>query len=290
VADLLLIGRDAELQALEASVARGRHTLLVGPVGIGKSHLLRAWQQRRPGALAVDSVKSLRVTLLALCQTLHARQALAGPGGAAGPASGPDGARLLGRLTIRELSDVLVASLHGRGLVVILDQLEGATPATLPTLERLLAEALVVGATSRLTPSCQKLWWAFETIELPPLGRDEVRRLLWALAPRDQITDPAMLEAKILEQASGNPLAVVELVKQVAGRAQVSRQAIRDLHHGAGVRYFDLTPVVLLVGAGIVATRFVALGLDDRDLYVIAGSLGALFLVARYLLFRGGRG
>ena len=130
----------------------------------------------------------------------------------------------------------------------------------------------------------------FDTIELPPLGRDAVRRLLWSLVARDQVADPAMLEAAVLAQAGGNPYAVVELVKQVAGRADVSRQAIRDLHHAAGVRYFDLTPVILVVGAGIIATRFVALGLDDRDLYIIAGCLGAFFVVARYLLFRGSRG
>jgi hypothetical protein len=82
---------------------------------------------------------------------------------------------------------------------------------------------------------------------------------------------------------------VVELVKQVAGEGTVSRQAIRDLHHAAGIRYLDLTPALLLVGAGLVATRFVALGLDDVDLYILAGSLGAVFLVARYWLFRGPR-
>jgi hypothetical protein len=101
---------------------------------------------------------------------------------------------------------------------------------------------------------------------------------------------PRWFEAKVLAQAAGNPYAVVELVKQVSGTPAVSRQAIRDLHHGAGVRYFDLTPAVLLVGAGIIATRFVALGLENRDLYIIAGSLGALLVVARYFLFRGSRG
>jgi hypothetical protein len=290
VADPALIGRAAELERLEANVARRRHTLLVGPVGIGKSHLLRALHARLPEALYVDAVRPLRVTLLALCQTLHARQQLVLADGAAPPAAWPYCARRLGRFNIRELTDVVVAGLHDRAMVLILDQLEGVTPSMLAPLERLLAEALVLGATSRLTPSCQKLWWAFEAIDLPPLARDEVRQLLWSVAVREQITDPAMFEAKVMAQAAGNPYAVVELVKQVAGTPAVGRQAIRDLHHGAGVRYFDLTPVVLLVGAVILATRFVALGLDDRDLYIIAGSLGALFVVARYLLFRGSRG
>jgi hypothetical protein len=261
----------------------------VGPVGIGKSHLLRVLHERRPGALAVDTVKPLRVTLLALCQALHAREALVLPDPDAAELAWADAARRLGRLNIRELTDVLVASLHGRGLTLILDQLEGVTPSMLPALERLMAEAVLVGATNRLTASCQKLWWACDQVEVPPLAADEIRQLLWTLAPRAQVADPEMFEAAVLAQAGGNPYAVGELVKQVAGAPEVSRQAIRDLHHAAGVRYFDLTPVVFLVGAGIVAARFVALGLDDRDLYIIAGSLGALFMVARYLLLRGSR-
>lgn len=258
----------------------------MGPIGCGKSHLLRAVAPTLPRAVYVDQVRPLRVSLLALAQALHARQALRLSDGETPPLPWPECARRLGRLTIPELTAVLAASLHDRQYVLLLDQLEGVTPAMLPALDRLLAEALVLGATRQLTRSCQKLWWAFERIDLPPLSREEARALLWSLADRAQIADPALFEARILAQAGGNPHAVVEMVKQVAGTPAVSRQAIRALQHGAGVRYLDLTPILLLVGAGVVAARFVALGLDDRDLYIIAGSLGALFFVVRYLLLR----
>ena len=45
--ELPLIGRDDERARLLANVARGRHTLLVGPIGAGKTHLLRAVAARR---------------------------------------------------------------------------------------------------------------------------------------------------------------------------------------------------------------------------------------------------
>ena len=282
----LLIGRDAERTRLATNVAKGRHTLLVGPIGIGKSQLLRAVARTLPQALVLDNIRPLRTSLLGLCETLHAQGQLVLPGTTDPSPDWPACARRLTRLTVRELADVVFASLHDREHVLVLDQLEGTTPSVLPTQERLLAETVILGATSQLKPGLQKFWWAFDVIELPPLSREETRQLLWTLADREQVTDPAMFEAKILAQANGNPYAVVELVKQVAGEGPVSRQAIRDLHHGAGVRYLDLTPAVLLVGAGIIIARFVALGLDDRDLYILAGSLGALFVVVRYLLFR----
>jgi hypothetical protein len=283
-----LIGREAERQRLEENVARGRHTLLVGPIGIGKSHLLRAVARALPRAIAVDHVRPVRMSLLALCQTLHAAGDLTVPGLDAATFAWPDCARKLVRLNVRELTDAVVASLHERQYVLVLDQLEGATPSMAPTLERLLGEAVVLGATRQLRPGLQKLWWAFEAVDLAPLARDEARRLLWSVAGPHEVADPTMFEAKVLAQAGGNPHAIVEMARQVASAPRGGLQAIRDLWHGAGVRYLDLTPLLLLVGAGLVAARFIALGLDDRDLYILAGSLGALFFVVRYLLTRRG--
>jgi len=283
--DLLLIGREPELQRLRENVARGRHSLLFGKVGLGKSHLLRVLERELPRSIYLEQIRPLRASLLALCQALHARGELGLPGL---PPDTPwaEGAKKLARLNIRELTDLLVQSLHDRGSVLILDQLEGLTPSMAPAMERLLAEALVLGATSQLKPALQKIWWAFDRIDLAPLTREEARELLWALADPAKISDAAMFENKVLAQANGNPYALVEMVKQVAGVRQVGPQAIRDLSHGAGVHYLDLTPVLLLVGAGILAARFVALGLHDRDLYIIAGSLGAVFFVVRYFLYR----
>jgi len=284
--DLLLIGREAEIQRLRENVARGRPTLLLGPVGLGKSQLLRVLHQALPRSIYLEQIRPLRVSLLALCQALHREHHLILPGLDPASLDWPELSRKLSRLNVRELTEAIAGSLHERGWVLILDQLEGLTPSMAPTLERLLSAALVLGATSQLRPALQKIWWAFDRIPLAPLTREQARQLLWTLADPDQIADPAMFEARVLAQADGNPYALVEMVKQVAGDRPLGLQAIRDLHHGAGVRSLDITPALLLVGAGILAARFVALGLNDQDLYIIAGSLGALFFVARYFVYR----
>jgi hypothetical protein len=55
----------------------------------------------------------------------------------------------------------------------------------------------------------------------------------------------------------------------------------------AGVRYLDFTPVVVVAGALVVGLRYVAIGLGDTSLYVLAGMAAALFLALRIFLFRG---
>jgi hypothetical protein len=281
-----VIGRDTERGRLLANIARGRHTLLVAKIGAGKTYLLRAVAAECPEAVYVPHVQPLRLGLLGLSESLHARGQLVLADGGRVPQAWPECARLLGRVTVRELTAIVVASLRTRPTVLILDQLEAATPAMAPVLEACLESAVVLGATRDCRPGLQKLWWAFERLDLPPLAREEAKALLWASVDRARIPDVALFEAIVLEQAGGNPHAIVEMARQVAGEGPVPLEAIRALQHGAGLRYLDLTPVLLLVAAGLVATRFVALGLDDRDLYILAGTLGALFFVVRVLLTR----
>lgn len=59
------------------------------------------------------------------------------------------------------------------------------------------------------------------------------------------------------------------------------------MQHAAGVRYVDFTPVMVVAGALIVGTRYVAMGLGDTALYVFAGLGAAIFMAVRYFLFRG---
>ena len=257
-----------------------------GRSGRGRRTSSGTWPRRGRRRSTSRTSSRIRLGLLALCEGLHARGQLVLAAGAAVPEAWPECARLLGRVTVRELTAVAVASLRARPTVLILDQLDAATPAMAPVIEACLDVAVVLGATRDCRPGLQKLWWAFERLDLPPLGRDDAKTLLWTLVDRDRIPDAPLFEATILEQAAGNPHAIVDMARQVAGEGPVALEAIRALQHGAGLRYLDLTPLLLLVAAGLVAARFVALGLDDRDLYILAGTLGALFFVVRVLLTR----
>jgi hypothetical protein len=59
------------------------------------------------------------------------------------------------------------------------------------------------------------------------------------------------------------------------------------MRHAAGVRYMDFTPVMLIGVAAVVGTRYLAIGLGDTALYILAGMAAALLIAARFFLFRG---
>jgi hypothetical protein len=196
-----------------------------------------------------------------------------------------DMTRKLTRLRINELSEIVTKSMRDRDYVLILDHLEAVTPTMLSHLDALMGVALVIGAADELKDSARRLWWTFERIEVPPLSREQARELLWQVADRNKIENPQLFETRVLQQAGGNPLAIITMATK-ARTAELSAQEIRGLQHGAGIRYVPLTPILLLVGASIVAARFLALGLDDRDLYILAGFGYAFFSFLRYFIYR----
>lgn len=77
------------------------------------------------------------------------------------------------------------------------------------------------------------------------------------------------------------------MVDDSAKERVVDKRQIREMRHQAGVRYLDFTPVVMVAGAFIIGARYLAIGLGDTELYILAGMAAALFLSLRFFLFKG---
>jgi hypothetical protein len=50
-------------------------------------------------------------------------------------------------------------------------------------------------------------------------------------------------------------------------------------------RYFDITPLILVVGVIFVIMRFIGLGTNDQALYIFGGIAAAIFLGLSRLLY-----
>ena len=91
----------------------------------------------------------------------------------------------------------------------------------------------------------------------------------------------------MVRQSGGVPQAINDMLDSSAKERVVDKRRIREMRHDAGVRYFDFTPVMIVAGAGIVALCYVALGMGDRTIYVMARIGAAMLLAVRMLLAKG---
>jgi len=107
-------------------------------------------------------------------------------------------------------------------------------------------------------------------IELRPLPDYAIRELMEQTALERGIELTPREFARLLERTGGNPL--------LAQRAIEEELLGIDLEAGDHSRYFDITPLIMLVAVVFISTRFIALGTNNQSLYILAGIGGAVFL------------
>ncbi len=252
-------------------IAGRQNALILGPIGIGKTALVREALRSHSAVIWVSNMAPIKAALQEIVQSLVQL----------GRVSAEE-AKSLARLSVPILSRSLSRALEG--CVLVLDRLEQATPSMAPHLEMLLAAPVAIGLATELpsSPKLTRVWWRFQKkIHLQSLSSGESRELFWNHVPRETLPDPRAWERTVSGKGGGNPMAILEL----AAQARQHPEAVGS-DHPAGRREIDLTPGLLLLGAGVIAARFVALGLNDVDTYILAGVGGAFFVVARYFIYR----
>jgi DNA-binding CsgD family transcriptional regulator len=268
----LLVGRDAELAQIESVVGdvarRGSTVRIAGEPGVGKSALLLAGSE-----LAIAhgyTVLSVRATegeahlaFAALYQLLRPvlgridelpaghRAALMSAFGLTEPGAAPANRFFIALAALELLADAAAET----PVLVGVDDLSWLDEASLEAIEfisrRITDEQIVMITTCRLNRPPESTFGS-RLLWLEALGTHEARELLHHRAPNLSPAD----EARVLEAAAGNPLALLELAKAVEQAGESSLLApiplTQRLERTFAVRLDDLEPPVrtaLLVAA-----------------------------------------
>jgi energy-coupling factor transporter ATP-binding protein EcfA2 len=111
---------------------------------------------------------------------------------------------------------------------------------------------------------------------LKPLPDYQIRDLMQAAGADRGINLTDSQIANLQQRSGGNPaLAVKSIDEEYLGL---------DVEVGDRADYFDVTPLLILIGTAFVMLRFFAIGTDNRMLYVFAGMSGALLLGLSYMI------
>jgi energy-coupling factor transporter ATP-binding protein EcfA2 len=299
-----LIGREDLVEKIAREARKGRHLLLVGPVGIGKSAVLEAVLDRL-------LVRQAQVVLhvhdhQAKGQFLELARGLLEAGLLKPSALELDPRlddlepaalewtklrRSVNRLSIRDLTAALVPALHahpGRVLIAV-DDLTAVTPTLVAFWLAILDAAQILACASAKKPTVAKLWWKLAEIEIPPLAPEHARAIArtYLTQTGTLVESPPLFLAHVVQQANGHPQALADLLADASKERLVDKARIREMRHAAGIRYLDFTPVLLVSLASVIGARYLAIGTGDTARYVFAGMLAAVVLSVRVFLVRG---
>jgi energy-coupling factor transporter ATP-binding protein EcfA2 len=298
-----LIGRDELVADLAAEIRKSKHVILTGPVGIGKSAVLKAALEQVGGKLellirlhdhqAKGQFVDMARQMLALGLIGPAELDLPAEFHATPPAQIDWKAirNRVNRMSMRDLTQAIIPALAKSESkpVIAVDDLTSLTPTQMAFWLAIFDHAQVIGCASEKKARVRKLWWKMKEIAVKPLPpnviRDIVRKYIEAKGVL--IESPDLYISHVVKQSGGVPQAIHDMLDESGKERIIDKRKVREMRHEAGVQYLDFTPMVMILGALIVSMRYVGMGTGDKTLYILGGMGAALFLTLRFFIFKG---
>lgn len=298
-----LIGRDGTVEELVTEVKKGKHVILTGPVGIGKSAVLKAALDRIGAKVpllirlhdhqAKGQFVDLARQMLAL-DLLSAKELELPAKFHETPGSEIDWKEVksqVNRMSMRDLTQAIIPALAKAEAkpVIAVDDLTTLTPTQMAFWLAIFEHAQVIGCASEKKARVRKLWWKMREIAIKPLPPEAVREVVKRYIETNGvlIESPDLYISHVVKQSGGVPQAIYDMLDESGKERIIDKRKVREMRHEAGVQYLDFTPMVMVLGALIVSMRYVGMGTGDKTLYIMGGIGAALFLTFRYFIFKG---
>jgi hypothetical protein len=313
--DSAFLGRNSELYQLVRNLVRGRHTILVGPRGIGKSRVMLEAKAILDGsARNLDVVMGLNAglngaslrggrtyriiyimhvaplgdCLKEMCQMLHQMGKLDLDLSPEECLSWELARRKLRGKGSMDLQRIIITSIRqtGQSFLVFLDSLDRLAPSHHGFFETLLAVAVICAAVvhERESLHLKKVWSSFARIDIGPLSDATTRQLIrhYVETYAINVLDRELYEREIIKAAGGNPFHIKNMVWHGSRERRVTQDEIRQLRRIEEGDYFNMGPVYIFVASMFTMLKIFSLGTDNREFYLYFSALG--FLV--YMVFR----
>ena len=272
------IGRKYEMKRINDLYHKRINTIVLGPQGVGKSHLTgRIYGDK---ILKLDDFRSVKSTLGSLLLklfngdkekiiTMLIEQT--------------DINKVVTRESIPQLIELLRSVTNKKEYTIIIDDVTHITAAGVNALEKLAKHFHIVAGARQLKLTQGTFLTSFERIDLKPLSRNEsyalIKVLSKALVPR--ITDYEAYKNHIYEQSAGNPQFITELIHRFSKESSISTNQLSTIRHTAALREIDFSIPIVIGLSSLMVLRYVGNEFEyDKDAYRLIG--GAFLIFALY--------
>lgn len=303
--DKAFFGREDEVRRVLKNLNEGRHTLLLGRFGIGKSSLMNEVRLLMTGAknrvefpaggslirrdcvLTLSSPMPLGDCLREMAGGLYRNKDLKIESAVERDDWGGVKQRF-SRLGVQGMqSEILKNIVRSRKrYIVFVTNLDRISTSGLPFFQSLLQITVMCGAaTATKDAEAFRCFWAsFERIPLERLPDPVAFQLISHLMEHHpvNVVDPEMCRKEILSSADGNPFHIKNLLYRAVTQKTLGRREIRDFRAVEEGTFFNMGPLYMIAAGILTAVKFFSVGAEKREHYIYYSAIGfILFLTFR---------
>ena len=314
--DMSFFGRTEELYQLVKNLQRGRHTLLVGDKGIGKSRLMLEAKWILTGRtkridFSANFMTQIRGQLGVRINPNQYKILFIEHSNPLGDCLKEMAEKLYdnGDLHVEmdsERSDWMMVKKQLTGLgsvrlqatifegiskspetyLIFFDNLDRISPSQQAFIETLLNIAVICAAVFEMKEDTvyKRIWASFSKIDLEPLPDVVCMEMInYFLDTYNlRIIDRELYRREILKSSNGNPFHIKNMLWHGSREKYIDNEEIRKLRQVDEGHYFNMGPIYIFSVALFTIFKIFSIGTDNREFYIYFSALGFI----AYLVFR----
>lgn len=277
------VGRVKELATIHEAFDKKINTFLQGPMGVGKSHLLKQYQDEE-NVLWLDDFKMVKVTLGNLLKHL----ATVGKGEMIKLHSGKNLTdNFITKTSSNRIIEIILAVIDKKEFTLIIDDITHITKAGVQVLERLKNKFHMIVAGRRIKIDYSSFLSNFQKLDIHGFKRDDSTKLIYLLSQhlRDRIEDYEAFKNYVYDQSSGIPLYINELIDRLSKEQFITSKELGSISHIHSKQYIDFTLPIIICISSLMVLRYVGgeMGQDSGAFKLFGGVFLVFALFARSL-------
>jgi integrase/recombinase XerD len=279
-----LVGREKELSTIIEYSNKNINLIILGKIGMGKSHLLKQMDFPNRKVLKLDEMANLKLTFVNLLLYLYDNDKEAIKELIFGDF---DKAKIIQKLqkdSVQSLIEEIIRITHRHEYILMIDNVDGITARGMKCIE-LLKDHFTIITTARSIPiNKANFLWNFERLELEPLSRPAALELIHRLSYDMDIEDYQLYRDHIWDQSDGNPRVIYELVERYRKEAIITDETIRSVRHIGGIPEIDMSFVIVFILAALTVLRYTSREVGGTNLRFIGGLALVGLMLSRFFL------
>jgi hypothetical protein len=277
------IGRNTEFKTLENNADKGINTLVIGKIGLGKSHLLENFNTEKK-ILRIDDLFNIKSSLTNLLVWLydndkkHVKELIY----ADIPA---DKLKVkLTRNSVRNLTKEICEIVEPKEYLMVIDNVDRISPKGVEMIE-FLKDSFVIFTSARFVKIDRASFsWNFDRVNLKELDRTKSFELINKLSFDIEVEDTALFRNHIYEQSNGNPRVIFEIIDRYRREPIITNEVVRRIRHTASLKEIDLTFVIFIAFGLMYLLRYMSKEVDNESFRFIGGVALVLTLLFRQIV------
>lgn len=279
-----LVGRETEILSILDKLNKNINVILLGHIGIGKSHILKQIEFPNRKILKLDEMANLKLTFVNMLLYLYDNDKEAIKNMIFGGFNKTQIMQKLQKDSVATLIEEILKITRPHEYILMIENVDGITSKGMKVIEQLKDHFLIITTAREVPINKANFLWNFERINVEPLPRTESLELIHRLSYDMDIENMEVYRNHIYDQSAGNPRVIYELCDRYRKELIVTDDVVRSIKHIGGIPEIDMSFIIIFVLAGVAVMRYTSREIGGTSWRFIGGLALVLLMMSRFFL------